>query len=211
MPAKFHPFSCKVSINTYCSPYWLTLPYKLTWYFSLLFYFFYLSICCRTSGSIIRHLLYFIRLLIHSFRSFEILFTLGSAPANLYFHILYFMYIFDNIYKTVASTVQVPYPLGIPVFLPFFLPSKRNVRPLCNYKPLDSPRIYAVCPHPPHLFPPSQPGSVLYPSFPLSHALLLSCRRYIYGQRLQNGILQCYRVSFPKALNPSFATVKLLV
>ncbi len=66
--------------------------------------------CRRTSGSIIRHLLYDTRLFIHTLRSFVMHCDLGSTPANLYFHILYLMNIFDSIYNTVASIEPISLP-----------------------------------------------------------------------------------------------------
>ena len=74
-------------------------------------YIFYSYTCRRTSGSIIFHLWYHVRLFSHCFTSFAIQFSFGSTPANLYFHIRYFMHIFVSIYSIVASTVPISLPI----------------------------------------------------------------------------------------------------
>ncbi len=68
-----------------------------------LFIVVYASTPCRTSGSMIRHLLYVDKLFTNFVRSLHMYCTLGSAPANLYFQIRYFMYMFISMYSTVAS------------------------------------------------------------------------------------------------------------
>ncbi len=71
----------------------------------------YARICCLTRGSIIRHFLCDTSESTHLFRSLIMHLDRGSTPANLYFHILYFIYIFISIYNTVASFVPSSFPI----------------------------------------------------------------------------------------------------
>ncbi len=64
----------------------------------------------RTSGSFILHLWYIHSFSSQIFTSFIILLFLGIKPASLYFHILYFMYMFTSIYRSVASIIPRSLP-----------------------------------------------------------------------------------------------------
>ncbi len=85
-----------------------------------LFLFTYASTPCRTSGSMIRHLLYDVMPFTKFVRSFHMYCTFGNTPASLYFQIRYFMHIFISIYSTVASMD----PSSLPLRSRFYLPSR---------------------------------------------------------------------------------------
>ncbi len=104
-------FFRSIEFTYFCQP----LTTYLMWYFRIYycdsFSLAYASTCCRTSGNIIRHLLYDVIPLIKFLLSFVIYCVFGSTPASLYFHIRYFTNMFISMYNNVASIVPMSFPI----------------------------------------------------------------------------------------------------